>query len=135
MPIRINQFSGGGDGFYGSPFLGPVDHVYPIQVDLSALTDDEIDAYGYLKPGVPLTRLGALLAATEAVHGVTVEAMKVADDNEAGTIAALGTIDVPVATEGTINRDIAEDILGRAYTADEIAGFDLGGSKFTLTNT
>lgn len=135
MPIRISGMAGGGDGFYGSPFLGPVDFTYAIQVDLSALTDDEIDAFGYLKPGVPLTRLGALLAATEAVHGVTVEAMKVAADNAAGTIAALGTIDVPVVVIGMVNRDIAEDILGRAYTAAEIAGFDLEGSKLVLTNT
>lgn len=127
--------AGGGDGFYGSPFLGPVDYVYAIQVNLTQFTAAEIDAYGFLKPGIPLTRAGLLLVATNSVHGVTVEAMKVATDNAAGTIAALGTIDVPVAVIGVINRDIAEDILGRAYTAAEIAGFDLEGSKLVLTNT
>jgi hypothetical protein len=34
-----------------------------------------------------------------------------------------------------VNRDIAEDNLGRAYTADEIAGFALAGSTCQLTRT
>ena len=133
MPIRIEGLSGGGEGLYGNPFVGPVDFVVAIQVDLSALTDDEIDAFGFLKPGVPLTDAGALVGTGDAIYGVTVEAMKVADANDATTIAALGTIDVPVATHGMINRDIAEDILGRAYTADELTGFET--SRIVLTNT
>lgn len=133
MPIRISGMSGGGDGFYGSPFVGPVDYAYAIQVDLSALTADEIDAFGFLKPGVPLTAAGALVGTGDKLHGVTVEAMKVAADNQTATIAALGTIDVPVVVIGMVNRDIAEDILGRAYTADEVAGF--AASNIVLTNT
>jgi hypothetical protein len=48
--------------------------------------------------------------------------------------ADTGTFPVAVGF-GLINRDIGEDNLERAYTADEIAGFDLAGSNCRLTRT
>lgn len=131
MPIKVSK-SGDAGLVYESPFVGPVNHTVAIEVDLSALTDDEIDAKGYLKPAIPLTKDGALLATGDFVYGVTVEEVKVAADNAAGTIAALGTQQIAVALICAVNEDLAEDILGRAYTADEIAGFDLAGSKCVL---
>lgn len=130
MPQFITA-SGGGTG-YASPFVGKFRTVH-VKLDLSGMTTAEVDADGVLKPGVPLTSAGILVGAGAAfVYGVTVEAAKVAPDN-----ANLGTdADVLVAVGiGTVNRDIAEDNLGRAYTADEIAGFDRAGSKCTLTTT
>lgn len=218
-PISTSKTEGA--PVYGSPFVGPVNHTAPIEVDLSTLTDDEIDARGYLKPGIPLTTNAALAEAqtrstpgsatagganvgdgvmgaatggygapaetitltitseaanaggfrvegsvsgligtgtvgvafaspiisftladgaedfnigdtftwdvtagvSNRLRGVTIEAQKVAADNESGTIAALGTATVILATIGQVNRDIIEDNLGRALTDDEIAAF------------
>lgn len=131
MPLRKEvTFTGGTD--HGNPWVGPVNHTVSVPVDLSALTDDEIDEHGFVKPGVPLTKAGILVTVGVAVFGCTRAHTKVADDNEAATIAALGTVDITVGTIGQINQDLAEDILGRAYTADELAGFNLAGSKIVL---
>lgn len=219
MPITVETTTGG--PVYASPFVGPLNHTAKVDVDLSALTSDEIDAKGYLKPGVPLSAAGALIAAltksspaaavadggntgdgtvsapvgaygaptetvtltctqaaanggtfrvegdksgylgdavvgvafdspvisftisdgaadfivgdkftiavtggvNDKVRGVTIEPEKVAADNAAGTIAALGTVGIVVGLIGALNRDIVEDNLGRVLTADEVAGF------------
>lgn len=219
-PISTSKTEG--QPVYGSPFVGPVNHTAPIDIDLSTLSDDEIDARGYLKPGIPLTTNAALAAAqtrstvaaavadggntgnatidsveggygapaetitvtatvtggdgvgkaevvgsvsgnlgqatvgtlfrtpvidlrivdgttdltvgdvytlevtagvSNRLRGVTIEALKVAADNAAGTIAALGTVTAILATIGQVNRDILEDNLGRALTDDEVAAF------------
>jgi hypothetical protein len=114
-------------------FLGPVDHQFQLRVNLAALTSREIDAKGYLKPGVAFDEAGALVGASPAfVFGVTFEPVKVADDNAAGTIAALGTGWVGVGTIGQVIQDVAKYNLGADYTANEIAGFNRAGSKLVL---
>lgn len=133
-PIRVTTPAGAGLD-YAHPFLGPVDHTLQVSVTLSGLSANEIDKYGYLKPGVPFAADGTPVGVGEYVYGVTVEAVKVADDNAAATIAALTTQQVALGVEGTVNRDVVEDILGRALTADEIAGFALAGSNLRLTKT
>lgn len=130
MPIFRKARTTGGQ-FIPPPFVGPVSHTVAVPVDLSALTDDEIDANGYLKPGVPLTKAGALVA-SGGVFGVTVDYVKVLDDNAAATIAAAGTVDITVATIAQVNQDAAEDILGRAYTAAEYNGMAPGISGVVL---
>jgi hypothetical protein len=131
MPIRITASAGGGDDF-GSPFVGPIDNTASIAVPLGVLTNKEIDPKGYLKAGIPLSAAGALVGTGVAVYGVTVEAVKVAADNAAATIAALGTIWVAVATICQVNKAQAESILERSYTGFETAGFALAGSKCVL---
>lgn len=131
MPIFRREIAQAGKT-YGSAFVGPVDHTVQILIDVSGLTDDEVDQYGYLKPGVPFTKAGVLVAALGFVYGVTIEAIKVADDNAAPTLAAATDVMVAVGVIGVVNRDAAEEMLGRAYTAAEIAGFDLAGSKLVL---
>lgn len=118
---------------YANPWLGPVDHPYQLLIDLSALTSREIDARGYLKPGVPFTKAGTLVGASPAfVFGVTFEPIKVADDNASATIAALADYWVGVGCIGMIVQDVAKFNLGADYTANEIAGFDRAGSKIVL---
>jgi hypothetical protein len=136
MPLRketlgtARQFE---DGTVG--FLGPIDHTISIPVDLTQFTNKEIDDDGYLKPYIPLDRAGAMIGGSPAfVFGVTVERRKVADDNATDTIAALGTEDIAVALICCVVRDIAEDVLDRAYTANELAGFDRAGSKSVLVD-
>jgi hypothetical protein len=134
-PVSITRTTQSGQ-IYETPFTGPIDHTVQIAVPLSALTANEIDDYGYLRPGVPLTRAGALVGASPAfVYGVTIEAIKVLADNESATIAAAGTVQVAVAVIGVVRQAVAEDQLERAYTANEIAGFDRAGSKLVLVTT
>jgi hypothetical protein len=63
-PISVESTAGG--SVYGHPFLGPVDHAVAIDVLLSALTSREIDANGFIKPGVILSRNGLLIAPNAA---------------------------------------------------------------------
>jgi hypothetical protein len=218
MPMSVNKTSGGDS--YPSPFVGLVSHTVAIDVDLSDLSTFEVDTHGRIKPGVPLTKSGQLVASPQTkstvaqgtvttgnangvigaatggygqpaetitatllttgatahaavegsksgyigelivgtafvspqlnvtvsdgatdfeagdvitwdvtagdndeVYGVTVEAQKLVDNNVA---ALTGVFAIVVATDGLVNRDLAEDILGRAYTAAEIAGFRAG---------
>lgn len=132
MPLGIVATAGG--VAHAPVFVGKILNTDVVKVDISALTAFEIDADGYLKPGVPFLKTGLPVTAGP-VYGVTIEAIKVAADGAAATIAAAVDCFVALGTIGTVNRDIAEDNLGRAYTAAEIAGFDLAGSKLHLTRT
>lgn len=131
MPLKFTATTGG--DVYGNPFVGPINHTVSIDVDLTALTSDEIDAKGYLKPGLPLDKAGALVGAAPAfVYGIVVEATKVAEGNAAGDISGAGTQMITVALISAVNKDVVEDNLARALTADELAGFDRAGSKTVL---
>jgi len=135
MPLRNTTLTAARDLVGGSDgFVGPVDHTVAVPVLLTAMTNKEIDSDGYLKPYIPFTKAGALIPnTTTAVFGVSVEHIKTdAKDNAAGSIAALGTIDVAVATICQINRAAAEDVLDRPYNANELAGFGLAGSHIIL---
>lgn len=136
MPLSIKNTAGGAS--HGNPFVGPIDHTAHVKVDISGLTVDEVDVNGYLKPGVPLTQAG-ILVASGFVFGVTVEAAKLPLVTVPPTNTTLGTETgdcfVAVGTIGQVSQDIAEDTLGRAYTTAEKAGFDAAGSKLTLIRT
>lgn len=69
------------------------------------------------------------------VYGATIEATKIVDKNPTNASLAADNRKVPatVATQGQINRSIARDVLGRDYTAAEIAAFKAPGSRITLT--
>jgi len=135
MPMRSEVLRAGGEA-YANPFVGPINHTLHVKLDVSGMTTAEVDAYGYLKPGVPLTEAGTLVT-SGAVHGVTVEAVKIVAANPTNVTLAADTSDplVAVANIGIVNRDIAEDNLGRAYTGAEVAGFAAAGSKLVLTTT
>ncbi len=134
MPITSMKKTGGAT--HAPVFVGEILATDEVRVVVTALTTAEVDGDGYLKPGVPFTKAGALVGAGGFVYGVTIESVPVAASNSAADLAAATTaIPVAIGTIGTINRDIAEDNLGRAYTAAEVAGFDVAGSKLHLTRT
>lgn len=130
MPISITSTSGG--TAYASPFVGRIDHFVTIEVDASALTSREVDADGYLKPGVTFNLATGLLptAAGQKV-GVVHEPIKLG-----ASLAAVQAItnDPPVALGviGVLNRDIMEDNMGSAVSANEIAALDGAGSRLVL---
>lgn len=131
MPMKVTPTATAGE-IHPTPFVGPTDHPIAIRVDVSALTADVVDTYGYLKAGVPLTRAGILPGAAPAfVFGCVAEAVKVADNNTTA-LATAPDIDVTVFVIGAVNRAILEDSLGRALSADELAAFDRAGSKVAL---
>ncbi len=131
MPMRaqVNTTSG---QIYGRPTVGVLEHAAQRAINIAALTVNEVDSDGYLKPGVPFDRSGALVLATVPVFGVTIEPIKVAAANDGTSLTAAGIVQVTLQVIGMVNRLIAESDLGRVYTAAEIAGFDLAGCKLVL---
>jgi len=132
MPIGIETTAG---GLSHSPvFVGKITGTDVVKVDLSDLSDEEVDADGYIKPGVPLDKSGNIVGTGVPVWGVTIEPIKVGSGGTDAILDAATDCFVTVGF-GLCNRDIMEDNLGRALSADEIAGFDLAGSNCRLTRT
>lgn len=132
MPITRTPLTTGGQ-YVPPPWVGSLEHRVAIPVALSGLTNKEIDANGYVKPGVPLRANGTLVSgAAQVIMGVTVDYVKVANDNAAGTIAALGTVDLVIGTIGQVNQDVIEDILERVLTANELTAFAAAGGHVVL---
>lgn len=143
MPIEVKNYAGA--SIYASPMLGPVDHCEQLKLDISTLTVDEVDADGYLKPGVPLcvtaanllTRVGIEAAAgtaTETHAGNTGNGAMGAITVSAGAKAGVYTLTVvePAANAGAF---VVEDpdgiIIGHGTVA---VAFSAGGLAFTLAD-
>ena len=140
MPVKVASTAGG--TAYGHPFIGPMGPFEHVKIDLSVLTINEVDANGYLKPGVPFKLSGGLgvlvTANTDAIYGVCPEATKLNVTTPAtNTTLAAETGDhfVGLCTGGLINRDVGEDNMGRAYSANEIAAFLVAPAPFRLGQT
>jgi len=131
MPLGIESTAG---GLAHSPVFVHMWGTDVVKVDLSDLSDEEVDADGYIKPGVPLMKDGNIVGSSGVVWGVTIGGEKVASGGTDAILDAATDCFVAVGF-GLVNRDIAEDNLGRAYSADEIAGFDLAGSNCRITRT
>lgn len=136
MPIGISTTAGG--LAHAPVFVGPITGTDVVQCDISDLTTKEVDQDGFIKPGVPLMKTGDVVGAAGVVWGVTIEAIKLPHatipPTDASLAADTGTAPVVVGF-GLCNRDVMEDNLGRALTANEIAGFDLAGSNCRITRT
>ena len=132
MPLSVAKTAG---GLAHSPvFVGEIKGTDVVKLDISDMSSYEVDADGYLKPGVPLMKDGNPVGSSGVVWGVTIEAQKIATTNTDTVLDATTDCFVTVGF-GLVNRDLAEDNLGRAYTSDEIAGFDLAGSNCRITRT
>jgi hypothetical protein len=137
MPISISKTTGGAT--HASPFVGPVQHTDHIKLDVSTLTIAEVDQFGYLKPGVPLRQNGALVSANSGqfIYGVPIEPIKIVAENPTDVSLAADTSDplIAVGVIGVLNRDIIEDNLGRAVSANELLAFAAAGCTLHLTTT
>ncbi len=129
MALSITSHAGAES--YANPFISLTGTVN-LLIDVSTLTIAEVDADGYLKPGVPFFTDGDLVAAAEPVYGCSIAPVRIAETNT--TLATDPDILIAVGF-GVINRDIGEDNLGRVYSATEIADFLLAGSNVHLTTT
>jgi hypothetical protein len=119
MPMSFRSTLTAGE-VWANPFLGPVNHTSTVRVDVSALTTDEVDADGYIKPGTIFKVDGTLITgAAELAYGLTVEAVKVAENNGAD-LATAPDVDVAVALICAVKRGLLESNLGRALSAHEV---------------
>lgn len=135
MPLKVATTTG--TTVYGHPIVGEAQGLLQVVVDISELTDDLVDADGYLKPGVMFKSDGTQPDGTGFLYGVNPEPIKIVDyvPTDALLAADTGTIPVGCVVGGVLNRDVIEDNFGRAMTANEIAAVTAAGSQFTLTNT
>ena len=139
MPLAVSKATG--TTGYGHPFTGAVLGLQQVVVDISELTTAEVDADGFLKPGVPFKKDGTLADGTsgEFIYAVNPEPISIAHATIPPTDVSLAadtrTYPIGMATIGEINRDIVEDNLGRALTASELAAFNAAGSMIHVTNT
>lgn len=137
MPLKIKKTVG--TTTYGPVFLGEILAMEQILVDVSELTTDEVDADGWLKPGVPFKQDGTLADGSGHIYAVNPEPQDLMLDTVPptnGTLAAdTKTFPLGMGTMGTVNRDIIEDNLGRALTANELTAFATAPCKINLTLT
>lgn len=139
MPIGMKKTVG--DTLYSPVFVGDVLGMQQVLVDISTLTEDEVDDDGYLKPGVAFQKDGTLVSAGSGqfVYAVNPEPqnlrMAVLPPTNATLAADTRTFPLGMGTIGEVNRDIAEDNMGRAYNSNELAAFNAAGSMIHLTNT
>lgn len=138
MPLFIKKTAGGTT--YGPVFIGDILGMQQVLVDISTLTTDEVDADGYLKPGVAFQKDGTLVSAgSQFVYAVNPEPqnlrMAVLPPTNGTLSGDTRTWPLGMGTIGEVNRDIAEDNMGRAYNANELAAFNAAGSMIHLTNT
>ena len=121
MPIEFTS-TAGGTGYIDIRVAGDVHGIHQGLVDVSEVTGVD-DADGYLPPGLPLTATGDPVGVGEDAYGVIgPEAVKVGGaDHFANMIFS-----------GVLNRDAIEDNLGRALTADELAGIISGCPQIRL---
>lgn len=137
MPVFITSETGGSG--YGSPFVGLAGEMLQVVVDISELTTAEVDADGYLKPGVMFKSDGTQADGSGFIYGVNPEAIPIGHatipPTDASLLADTATVPVGVVVSGVLNRDIIEDNLGRALTGNELTALGTAGSRFTLTNT
>lgn len=133
MPVKVQRNIVAAAQDYGKVMVGPVNHVHQLAVNIAVLTAREVDAKGYLKPGVIFDKAGALVGVAPAYnYGIVIEATKVANSNVAADLVAAGVVRVAVSRFGLVNGDIVEDNLGAVLTANELAGFERAGTHLAL---
>jgi hypothetical protein len=131
MPIKVSETSGG--AIRPSVFLVQPRQVIQVKVDVSALSNTQVDADGYLKRGTVLTINGVVPpAATAHRTGIVIEDVKLGE-TYAEAIAATDPF-IALGMDGVANRDVMEDNLERALTTDEIDALN-NSSFITLTLT
>ena len=120
---------------YAAVIVGDADGMTHLKVDVSTLSVNEVDASGYLKPGVPLQQDGTLIsAAGQSVYGITIAPIKIRQDNTA-LAADVSDPVIAVSTIALVNLDIVEDNLNRSLSANELAAFKGAGCHLQLTTT
>lgn len=121
MPHSITS-TAGGSGYVDIRMTGDVHGIHQMLIDVSTLSG-AIDADGNLPPGLPLDATGAPVGAAVDAYGIVgPEPIKLGSADHFGNCIL----------SGVLNRDAIEDNLGRALTADELAGIASGMPQIRL---
>lgn len=144
MPLRVKT-TAGGEG-YSNPFVGPINHTLHVKLDLSTFTTDEVDAYGYIKPGTPIALLGNNLGTRIGIEAAAGSAVAAAVAGNTGN-GAMGAITVSTgAKAGVYTLTIIEPAANAGAfvvtdpdgivigNGDVAAAFSAGGLAFTLAD-
>lgn len=130
MPLTVTRTTG--DTLYPDPFI-QAGHVASVVVAATALTNVFLDANGYLKPGTILKADGTLITgAGQTAFGMVRHPIKVANGNDAASIAAATSIPVPVTVSGVINQTLVADLLGRVLSANELSALTAAGGNIVV---
>ena len=135
MPLKVSTTTG--TTGYGHPIVGKALGLIQVVVDISELTTAEVDADGMLKPGVMFKSDGTQPDGSGFLYAVNPEPIKIVDYVPTDVLLAADTATIPVGcvSGGMLQRDIIEDNLGRAMTANELAAVTAAGSQFQVTLT
>jgi hypothetical protein len=137
MPMHVKKTAG--DTTYAPVFIGEILAMEQVLVDVSELTTDEVDADGWLKPGVPFKQDGTLADGSGCIYAVNPEPQNLHLATVPPTNTSLSndtkTYPLGMGTMGTVNRDVIEDNLGRALTGNEVTAFATAPCKINLTLT
>jgi hypothetical protein len=137
MPMRVKKTAG--DTTYAPVFLGEILAMEQVLIDVSELTTAEVDADGWLKPGVPFKQDGTLADGSGHIYAVNPEPqdlfLATVPPTDVSLAADTKTFPLGMGTMGTVNRDVIEDNLGRALTANELTAFATAPCKINLTLT
>lgn len=140
MDLRTTD--AGGEYSYLGIYVGQPEGVVHLSVDVSTLTTDEVDAKGFLKPGVCLTPTGKLVGGV-ALAGTAVAAA-VAGNTGNGTCGAVtvsagakaGVYTLTILEPGSnVGAFVVEDPDGIPIGNGDVAtAFSAGGLAFTLAD-
>lgn len=120
MPISITSTAGGLG--YVDIRVGDGHGIHQGLLDVSTLTSAD-DAEGYLPPGLPISATGDPVGSSEDAYGIIgPEPVKMGSADHFGNMIFTGTL----------NRNAIEDNLGRALSADELAGIASGMPQIKL---
>lgn len=137
MPMRVKKTAG--DTTYAPVFIGEILAMEQVLIDISELTIAEVDADGWLKPGVPFKQDGTLADGSGCIYAVNPEPqdlfLATIPPTDVSLAADTKLFPLGMGTMGTVNRDIIEDNLGRALTGNEITAFATAPCKINLTLT
>lgn len=137
MPMHVKKTAA--PSLYSPVFVGEILAMDQVLVDVSELTTDEVDADGWLKPGVMFKQDGTQPDGSGAIYAVNPEPQNLHLDTIPPTNTSLSndtkTYPLGMATMGMVNRDLIEDNLGRALTANEVTAFATAPCKIILTLT
>lgn len=137
MPMHVKKTVG--TTIFEKPFVGEILAMDQVLIDVSELDTTQVDADGWLKPGVMFKQDGTQPDGSGAIYAVNPESQNLHLDTIPPTDVSLAadtkTYPLGMGTIGMVNRDIIEDNLGRALTANEISAFAAAPCKIILTLT
>jgi len=102
-PMKVTAVLAAGE-VHPNPFLGPIDYQAVVRLDVSDMSSDEVDAYGFLKPGVFLTRDGQLVEPEAVLHSIATLAISgTAEEFQTTTTALARFAGVPMSKAAANN--------------------------------